>query len=156
MKWVMRKYLNKPYRSFGVDVGFADWIKRSSLVKECSLNELLIQLYSYTTNNNLLHYASCNIFFLCCNFLWLFCHEEFHSQSGRVHQCSWQSHSPLSSLQGYLYLVLLIEFHDEEFADLSLNDFLVAQRQVARQKLEHLQLTPHQGCSTPLGTTGAV
>ena len=35
--------------------------------------------------------------------------------------------------------------HDEEFADLSLNDFLVAQRWVARRKLECLQLTPHQG-----------
>ena len=37
------------------------------------------------------------------------------------------------------------DIHDEEFADLSLNDFLVAQRQVARRKLEHLQLTLHQG-----------
>ena len=33
---------------------------------------------------------------------------------------------------------------DEEFADLGLNDFLVAQRRVARWKLEHLQLTLHQ------------
>ena len=38
----------------------------------------------------------------------------------------------------------LSDIHDEEFADLGLNDFLVAQRQVARRKLEHLQLTPHQ------------
>ena len=38
----------------------------------------------------------------------------------------------------------LSDVHDE-FADLSLNNFLVAQRQVARRKLEHLQLTPHQG-----------
>ena len=37
------------------------------------------------------------------------------------------------------------DVHDEEFADLGLNNFLVAQRWVARQKLEHLQLTPHQG-----------
>ena len=37
------------------------------------------------------------------------------------------------------------DIHDEEFADLGLNDFLVAQRRVTRQKLEHLQLTPHQG-----------
>ena len=37
------------------------------------------------------------------------------------------------------------DIHDEEFADLGLNDFLVAQRQVARRKLECLQLTPHQG-----------
>ena len=33
----------------------------------------------------------------------------------------------------------------DEFQDLGLNDFLVAQRRVARQKLEHLQLTPYQG-----------
>ena len=33
----------------------------------------------------------------------------------------------------------------DEFSDLGLNDFLVAQRQVARRKLERLQLTPHQG-----------
>ena len=32
-----------------------------------------------------------------------------------------------------------------EFQDLRLNDFLVAQRRVARQKLECLQLTPYQG-----------
>ena len=37
------------------------------------------------------------------------------------------------------------DIHDEEFADLGLNDFLVAQRWVTGQKLEHLQLTPHQG-----------
>ena len=39
----------------------------------------------------------------------------------------------------------LSDIHDEEFADLSLNDFLVAQRRVARRKSEHLQLTLHQG-----------
>ena len=33
----------------------------------------------------------------------------------------------------------------DEFQDLGLNNFLVAQRWVARQKLERLQLTPHQG-----------
>ena len=33
----------------------------------------------------------------------------------------------------------------DEFQDLGLNDFLVTQRQVARRKLEHLQLTPYQG-----------
>ena len=33
----------------------------------------------------------------------------------------------------------------DEFQDLGLNNFLVAQRRVARQKLEHLQLTPYQG-----------
>ena len=33
----------------------------------------------------------------------------------------------------------------DEFQDLGLNDFLVAQRWVARQKLECLQLTPYQG-----------
>ena len=39
----------------------------------------------------------------------------------------------------------LSDIHDKEFADLSLNNFLVAQRRVTRRKLEHLQLTPHQG-----------
>ena len=33
----------------------------------------------------------------------------------------------------------------DEFQDLGLNDFLVAQRWVARRKLERLQLTPYQG-----------
>ena len=33
----------------------------------------------------------------------------------------------------------------DEFQDLGLNDLLVAQRQVARRKLERLQLTPYQG-----------
>ena len=33
----------------------------------------------------------------------------------------------------------------DEFQNLGLNDFLVAQRWVTRQKLEHLQLTPYQG-----------
>ena len=33
----------------------------------------------------------------------------------------------------------------DEFQNLGLNDFLVAQRRVARQKLERLQLTPYQG-----------
>ena len=33
----------------------------------------------------------------------------------------------------------------DEFQDLGLNNFLVTQRWVARQKLEHLQLTPYQG-----------
>ena len=33
----------------------------------------------------------------------------------------------------------------DEFQDLGLNDFLVAQRRVARRKIERLQLTPYQG-----------
>ena len=33
----------------------------------------------------------------------------------------------------------------DEFQDLGLNDFLVTQRQVARRKLERLQLAPYQG-----------
>ena len=37
------------------------------------------------------------------------------------------------------------DIYDEEFADLSLNNFLVAQRRVTRRKLERLQLTLHQG-----------
>ena len=36
----------------------------------------------------------------------------------------------------------------DEFQDLGLNDFLVAQRRVARRKLERLQLTPYQGSVT--------
>ena len=44
-----------------------------------------------------------------------------------------------------IYARSLSDVHDKEFTDLGLNDFLVAQRQVARRNLEHLQLTQHQG-----------
>ena len=50
MKWVMGKYLTKPYQSIRSNVGFADWIKHSSLVKDGSLNELLVQLNQLTTH----------------------------------------------------------------------------------------------------------
>ena len=62
MKWVMGKYLTKSYQSVGSNAGFADWIKRSSLVKEGSLNKLLVQLNSYTTTNQLSYsfYHACS------------------------------------------------------------------------------------------------
>ena len=56
--------------------------------------------------------------------------------------------NPSKPYPSYEEVHIRSDLHDpnlDEFQDLGLNDFLVAQRQVARHKLEHLQLTPHQG-----------
>ena len=46
MKWVMGKCLTKPYQSFGVSVGLLTGYNAAHLVKECPLNEPLVQLHS--------------------------------------------------------------------------------------------------------------
>ena len=67
-----------------------------------------------------------------------------HNQDGFTNACN-NFTKPYPHYEGIYVHSNTHNLCDEEFTDLSLNNFLVAQRQVARQKLEHLQLTPYQG-----------
>ena len=147
MKWVMGKYLTKPYQSIRSNVGFADWIKRSSLVKESSLNKLLVQLNSYQPTYQPTYSimpAHCGVVRNITSSGSFIMRESSHNRDR--FPCAWDNPSrPYPSYEG---VYIHSDNHDlslDEFQDLGLNDFLVAQRRVARYKLERLQLTPHQG-----------
>ena len=147
MKWVMGKYLTKPYQSIGSNVGFADWIKHSSLVKDGSLNELLIQLNQLTTHQPTYSFtmpAHRSVVRNITSSGSFVMRESSHNQDR--FPCTHEN--PSCPYPSYEDVYIRSNNHDlslDEFQDLGLNDFLVAQRQVARCKLEHLQLTPHQG-----------
>ena len=67
-----------------------------------------------------------------------------HNQDGFTSACDDLTH-PYPQYEDIYAHSSSHDIHDEEFVDLGLNEFLVAQRWVARKRLEHLQLTPHQG-----------
>ena len=133
MKWVMGKYLTKPYQSVGSDVGFADWIKRRSLVKESSLNELLIQLLSYHPTNSSTfimpaHHGVVHNISISGSFIM---RESSHNRDR--FPCA--RDDPTRPYPSYEDVYIRSNNHCpdlDEFQDLGLNDFLVAQRRVAR------------------------
>ena len=145
MKWVMGKCLTKPYQSFGVGVGLltgynmAHWLRNVPLTSNSS---------SYTAK----HHPSSSIIMPAQR-------NTYHSvtSSGSfvmrasLHNRDWfssarddLSHPYPSYKDVYLHSNTSNPGLDE-IQNLGLNDFLVAQRRVARRKLEHLQLTPYQG-----------
>ena len=145
MKWVMGKCLTKPYQSFGLNVGLltgynvAHWLRNVPLTSYSS---------SYTANHQQPSYI-----------IMPAQHNAYHSitSSGSfIMRASLHNRDCFSSARDDLsrpypsYKDVYLRSNmsnpsSDEFQDLGLNDFLVAQRQVARQKLECLQLTPYQG-----------
>ena len=145
MKWVMGKYLTKPYQSFRVGVGLltgynaAHWLRIVPLMSYSS---------SYTakppTTSIIIMPAQRNTF------------QSITSSGSFVMRASLHNRDCFSSARddlscpypSYEDVYLCSNTSNpgsDEFQDLGLNDFLVAQRRVARRKLEHLQLTPYQG-----------
>ena len=145
MKWVMGKYLTKPYQSFRVGVGLltgyktAHWLRNVPLTSYSSSYTAKHQPTSSTTmpaqRNAYQAISSSGSFVMRAS---LHNRDRFSS--------AWDdlSHPYPSYKDVYLHSNTSSPVSDE-FQDLGLNDFLVAQRQVARRKLEHLQLTPYQG-----------
>ena len=142
MKWVMGKYLTKPYQSFGVGVGLltgynaAHWLRNVPLTSYSSSYTAKHQPTSSTTMP-----AQCNTYHSITSsgsfVMRASLHNRDHFSSARDDlSCPYPSYKDV-----YLRSNMSNPGSDE-FQDLGLNDFLVAQRRVARRKLERLQLTP--------------
>ena len=145
MKWVMGKLLTKPYQSFGVDVGLLTGYNTAHWLRNVPLTSYLS---SYTAK--LLPTSST---------IMPAQRDAYHSMTSSgsfVMRASLHNRDQFSSTRDNLscpypsYEDVYLRSNtsnpgSDEFQDLGLNDFLGAQRWVARQKLEHLQLTPYQG-----------
>ena len=141
MKWVMGKCLTNPYQFFGLDVGLltgynvAHWLRN-------------VPLTSYTAKPppTFLHHHACSAQRLPLHhFLWLFVMRASLHNRDCFSSARDDLSRPYPSYEDVYLCSNTLNPGSNEFQDLGLNDFLVAQRQVARQKLEHLQLTPYQG-----------
>ena len=142
MKWVMGKYFTKPYQSFGLDVGLltgysaAHWLRNVPLTSYSSSYTAKHPPISSTTmpaqRNAYKSIVSSGSFVMRAS---LHNRNQFSSARDDL-SCPYPSYEDV-----YLHSNTSNPGLDE-FQDLGLNDFLVAQRRVARQKLEHLQLDP--------------
>ena len=145
MKWVVGKCLTNPYQSFGVDVGLltgykaAHWLRNVPLTSHSSS-----YIATSPPSSTVIMPAQRNAY------------QSIASSGSFVMRASLHNRDCFSSARDDLsrpypsYEDVYLRSNtsnpgSDEFQDLGLNDFLVAQRQVARRKLEHLQLTPYQG-----------
>ena len=145
MKWVMGKCLTNPYQSFGLGVGLltgykaAHWLRNVPLMSYSSSYSAKHQPTSIITmpaqGNTYQSIASSGSFVMRAS---LHNRDRFSSARDDL------SH-PYPSYEDVYLCSNTSNPSSDEFQDLGLNDFLVAQRRVARRKLEHLQLTPYQG-----------
>ena len=146
MKWVVGKCLTNPYQSFGVDVGLltgykaAHWLRNVPLTSHSSSYTATHQPANYSSTMPAQHNA----------------YQSITSSGSFVMRASLHNRDCFSSARDDLsrpypsYEDVYLRSNmsnpgSDEFQDLGLNDFLVAQRRVARRKLECLQLTPYQG-----------
>ena len=145
MKWVMGKYLTKPYQSFRLSVGLltgynaAHWLRNVPLMSYSS---------SYTakppTTSYIIMPAQCNAYHSITSSGSFVMRASLHNRDRFSSARDDLSH-PYPSYKDVYLRSNTSNLGSDEFQDLSLNDFLVAQRRVARRKLECLQLTPYQG-----------
>ena len=141
----MGKYLTKPYQSFGVDVGLLTGYKAAHWLRN-------VPLTSYSSSYSAKHLPTSSTIMPAHR-------DAYHSitSSGSfvmrasLHNRDWFSSAwddlphPYPSYKDVYLCFNTSNPGSDEFQDLGLNDFLVAQRRVARRKLECLQLTPYQG-----------
>ena len=145
MKWVMGKYLTKPYQSFGVGVGLltgynaAHWLRNVPLTSYLSSYTANHQPTSSTTMP-----AQCNAYHSTTSPGSFVIRASLHNRDRFSSARDDLSH-PYPSYEDVYLCSNTSNLGSDEFQDLGLNDFLVAQRRVARRKLECLQLTPYQG-----------
>ena len=144
MKWVMGKCLTKPYQSFGLGVGLLTGYNAAHCLRNVPLTSYSS---SYTAKPPPIFFimpAQRNAY------------QSIASSGSFVMRASLHNRDRFSSARDDLshpypsYKDVYLRSNtsnpgSDEFQDLGLNDFLVAQRRVARRKLEHLQLTPFQG-----------
>ena len=144
MKWVMGKYLTKPYQSFGVGLGLltgyntAHWLRNDPLTSYLSsyTAKCLLAFFIMPAQQNAYQAITSSGSFVMR--VSLHNRDRFSS--------AWDDLScPYPSYEDVYLHSNTSNLGSDEFQDLGLNDFLVAQRWVARRKLECLQLTPDQG-----------
>ena len=145
MKWVMGKYLTKPYQSFGLDVGLltgynaAHWSRNVPLTSYSS---------SYTakpqTTTIIIMPAQQNAYHSITSSGSFIMRASLHNRD-RFSSARDDLSCPYPSYEDVYLRLNTSNPGSDEFQDLGLSDFLVAQRWVARRKLERLQLTPYQG-----------
>ena len=145
MKWVMGKCLTKPYQSFGLDVGLltgykaAHWLRNVPLMSYSS---------SYTAKPPPTFYiimpAQRNAYHSITSSGSFVMRASLHNRD-RFSSARDDLSRPYPSYEDVYLCSNTSNPGSDEFQDLGLNDFLVTQRQVARRKLECLQLTPYQG-----------
>ena len=145
MKWVMGKWLTKPYQSLRLDVGLLTGYKEAHWLRN-------VPLTSYSSSYTAKPQPSSIIIMPAQR-------NAYHSitSSGSfVMRASLHNRDRFSSARDDLsrpypsYEDVYLRSNSsnpglDEFQDLGLNNFLVTQRRVVRRKLEHLQLTPYQG-----------
>ena len=156
MKWVVGKYLTNPYQSFGVDVGLltgykaAHWSRNVPLTSHSS---------SYTakppTPPIIIMPAQRNAYQSIASSGSFIMRASLHNRDRFSSARDDLSH-PYPSYEDVYLRSNMSNPGSDEFQDLGLNDFLVAQRRVARRKLERLQLTPYQGSLFSLGAEGVL
>ena len=144
MKWVVGKCLTNPYQSFRVDVGLLTGYKAAHWLRNVPLTSYSSSLTAKPLPTFIIMPAHRNAY------------QSIASSGSFVMRASLHNRDRFSSARDDLSC-LYPSYEDvylrsnmsnpgsDEFQDLGLNDFLVAQRQVARQKFECLQLTPYQG-----------
>ena len=142
MEWVMGKYLTKPYQSFGVGVGLltgynaAHWLRNVPLTSYSSSYTAKPPSIIMPAQRNTYHSITSSGSFVMRASL----HNRVCFSSARD-----DLSCPYPSCKDVYLRSNTSNLGSDEFQDLRLNDFLVAQRRVARRKLEHLRLTPYQG-----------
>ena len=139
------KIFTKPYQSFGVGVGLLTGYNAAHWLRN-------VPLTSYSSSYSAKHLPTSSIIMPAQRNAY----QSIASSGSFVMRASLHNRDRFSSARDDLscpypsYEDFYLHSNtsnpgSDEFQDLGLNDFLVAQRQVARQKLEHLQLTPYQG-----------
>ena len=145
MKWVVGNCLTNPYQSFGVDVGLltgykaAHWLRNvplTSYSSSYSAKPLPISIISMPAQRNAYQSIASSGSFVMRTSL----HNRDRFSSARDNLSR-----PYPSYEDVYLCLNTSNWGSDEFQDLGPNDFLVAQRRVARRKLERLQLTPYQG-----------
>ena len=141
----MGEYLTKPYQSFRVGVGLltgynaAHWLRNVPLTSYSSsytAKPPTISIIIMPAQRNAYQSIVSSGSFVMRASL----HNRDHFSSARDNLSR-----PYPSYEDVYLRSNTSNPGSDEFQDLGLNNFLVAQRRVARRKLEHLQLTPYQG-----------
>ena len=145
MKWVMGKCLTKPYQSSRLDVGLLTGYNAAHLLRNVPL---MSYLSSYTakppTTSIIIMPAQRNTYQSIASSGSFIMRASLHNRD-RFSSARDNLSRPYPSYEDVYLCSNMSNPGSDEFQDLGLNDFLVAQRRVARRKLEHLQLTPYQG-----------
>ena len=144
MKWVMGKCLTNPYQSFGVDVGLLTGYKAAHWLRNVPLMSYSSSYTAKPPPSSTIMPAQQNAYQSIVSSGSFVMRASLHNRD-RFSSARDDLSRPYPSYEDVCLCSNMSNLGSDEFQDLGLNDFLVAQRRVARRKLERLQLTPYQG-----------